>query len=121
MTKDEAERIMTALVVAYPQAHITEASISLYTAYLALLPYRLASEMVSEWIGEQKWLPTIAEIVAGARKRAEWDRLESGCCRGCEVSPCFGCEHYVPATGEIVRRLMAKQEARALLRPERAS
>jgi len=62
MDASEATRLVERLLVAYPQARVSEDTCALYARYLLDLDAAAASEAVDDLILDSPTLPTIAEI-----------------------------------------------------------
>ena len=81
MTKKEFMEIASKIRAYYPESSImeTQDAISLWYERLKEIPYKVLDEAVNVWVLNNKWTPTISDLVEysdKATKKIEFERIE---------------------------------------------
>lgn len=67
MTRDEAIRIIGYLNAGYPTNKVDDSSAVVYLSFLEDLDFECCRYAVKQWIRNEKWFPSVAEIHAATR------------------------------------------------------
>jgi hypothetical protein len=71
MIREHARKVVALLAASYPQSRMQGATIRAFETMILDLEYEHAQRAATEWIGSQKWPPSIAELREAAHALAQ--------------------------------------------------